>query len=982
MVVLTVDNQVYKAMDSTLLVHAKRPDMWHKHEQMALMEVENKNKGNGNAEVGARVRAPGAPLYGRIVPEEQLLSMAGGCSVTLGPSNVLGIMGMAVHTNPGNSGLMNMATSSSAYPAAQSGVNMNLNLDPSGGTSNASGGGGSGSGVASSSVADMQAMQARIPKTFRDPGTAPLRKLSVDLIKTYKHINQVYFAKKKRRAQQQQGDDASHKKERKVFSNDGYDDDNHDYIIRNGEKFLDRYEIDSLIGKGSFGQVVKAYDHEDQCLVAIKIIKNKKPFLNQAQIEVKLLEMMNKADVDNKYYIVKLKRHFMWRSHLCLVFELLSYNLYDLLRNTNFRGVSLNLTRKFAQQLCTALLFLATPELNIIHCDLKPENILLCNPKRSAIKIVDFGSSCQLGQRIYQYIQSRFYRSPEVLLGIPYDLAIDMWSLGCILVEMHTGEPLFSGADETDQMNKIVEVLGVPPKHILDIGQKTRKFFDKMPDGSYILKKPKTNRKYKAAATRRLHDILGVETGGPGGRRLNEQGHAVQDYLRFKDLILRMLDYDPKTRITPYYALQHNFFKRTSDESTTIIGSNAQSVLSGSSPSTIDHLQSLQQSVVQHGGGGSSAAGSSRSRAVGGIQHGHSHGISQNVIGSFSHSGGGSFLPSGSATAQHIQGSLLNHHLPSLNSGGASIEMECESPRLANASNNHLVGSVHLQQRGIGVTALPGGGGITVSHPHHLHLLRSSGSTTSGTSRHLPGSHMVAATVLDGGPVNMSGALVPRYVGESVGPASLPAGVDFSSLANSNSSISSYPSYLNMNLSNGPPPASSLDCTQTGSLNMPLVSGLSGGNSAGSVPTFNMNLNLAGHHVSLGGLNPSISSSSNSHHTQQSSGFPPPPSQFIGGMMPPFSSIGGGGIGVGFSAGSGGVGGGGNGHHGASSESGSSASSSDLGLNAGGGKNNLLMSLSSRGGRQGPVNTNSSEDDRDRDESPMVCVQQSPVASH
>lgn len=90
----------------------------------------------------------------------------------------------------------------------------------------------------------------------------------------------------------------------------------------------------------------------------------------------------------------------MWRSHLCLVFELLSYNLYDLLRNTNFRGVSLNLTRKFAQQMSTGLLFLATPELNIIHCDLKPENILLCNPKRSAIKIIDFGSSCQLGQRV------------------------------------------------------------------------------------------------------------------------------------------------------------------------------------------------------------------------------------------------------------------------------------------------------------------------------------------------------------------------------------------------------------------------------------------------------------------------------------------------------------------------------------------------------------------------------------------------------
>jgi len=288
--------------------------------------------------------------------------------------------------------------------------------------------------------------------------------------------------------------------------------------------------------------------------------------LVQAQIEVRLLEMMNRTDHEDKYHVVKLKNHFMWRNHLCLVFELLSYNLYDLLRNTSFRGVSLNLTRKFAQQIAKALLFLSWPELKIIHCDLKPENILLCNPKRSAIKIVDFGSSCQLGQRIYQYIQSRFYRSPEVLLGIPYDLAIDMWSLGCILVEMHTGEPLFSGANEVDQMNKIVEVLGMPPKHVLDQASKTKKYFHKLPDGSYVLNIPKDGKKYKPPNSRKMHDIIGVETGGPAGRRIGEAGHSVSDYLKFKDLILRMLDYDPKTRITPYYALQHNFFNRTAEE--------------------------------------------------------------------------------------------------------------------------------------------------------------------------------------------------------------------------------------------------------------------------------------------------------------------------------------------------------------------------------------------------------------------------------
>ena len=79
---------------------------------------------------------------------------------------------------------------------------------------------------------------------------------------------------------------------------------------------------------------------------------------------------------------------------------------------------------------CQALYFLSLPEIDIVHCDLKPENILLRHPKRSAIKVIDFGSSCRTKNRLYSYIQSRFYRSPEVMLGLPYNTAIDMWSLG------------------------------------------------------------------------------------------------------------------------------------------------------------------------------------------------------------------------------------------------------------------------------------------------------------------------------------------------------------------------------------------------------------------------------------------------------------------------------------------------------------------------------------------------------------------------
>ena len=76
---------------------------------------------------------------------------------------------------------------------------------------------------------------------------------------------------------------------------------------------------------------------------------------------------------------------------------------------------------------------------------------------------------------MYKYIQSRFYRSPEVILGLEYEVAIDMWSLGCILVEMHTGEPLFNGTDEYDQIRRIVEMRGLPPRHLLEISTRSRR---------------------------------------------------------------------------------------------------------------------------------------------------------------------------------------------------------------------------------------------------------------------------------------------------------------------------------------------------------------------------------------------------------------------------------------------------------------------------------------------------------------------------
>lgn len=403
---------------------------------------------------------------------------------------------------------------------------------------------------ANATVGPVAAAVAAPPvSVFRDASKAPLRKLSVDLINTYKHINEVYYAAKKAR------------KKEPATSNDGCDDENHDYIVKAGEVWCDRYEIKGLLGKGSFGQVAEAFDRTENKRVAIKIIKNKTAFRNQAKIEIKLLELMATADEGDAHHIVRLTRHFEHKHHLCLVFELLSYNLYDLIRNTNFKGISLNLIRKFAQQICQALVFLSSPEISVIHCDLKPENILLKHPKRTAIKIIDFGSSCKIGNTMYPYIQSRFYRSPEVLLGLPYDQAIDMWSLGCILYELHTGDPLFNGVSEQDQVFKITETLGLPPDDMLDKGRKTSSYFRRPVKGSGYERVP-CKKEYKPLGSRKLSALLGSDSGGPGGRRHGELGHKKADYDRFEDLLLRLLELNPARRITPQAALDHDFLRK------------------------------------------------------------------------------------------------------------------------------------------------------------------------------------------------------------------------------------------------------------------------------------------------------------------------------------------------------------------------------------------------------------------------------------
>lgn len=327
--------------------------------------------------------------------------------------------------------------------------------------------------------------------------------------------------------------------------NCGYDDERGEYSLVLGDHIAYRYEVKQLLGSGSFGQVVKVFDHKYGTTKALKVIRNKRRFHQQALVEVKILEHLQHNDPEDSCNLVHMQEYFYFRNHLCLTFEVLSMNLYEFIRNNNFAGVSMGLIRRFAQQMLSAVAFLNKQ--SVVHCDLKPENVLLKHPTRSSIKVIDFGSSCFEDERVYTYIQSRFYRAPEVLLGLPYGTMIDIWSFACILAELHTGFPLFPGEDEHEQMACIMEVLGTPPQHIIEASSRRKVFFD-------------------SNNNPRLQPNSRGKRRRPGAKDLASATRSSdQDFLSLLDACLR---WDPRERITPEEALRHPWFASTSTAAT------------------------------------------------------------------------------------------------------------------------------------------------------------------------------------------------------------------------------------------------------------------------------------------------------------------------------------------------------------------------------------------------------------------------------
>lgn len=405
---------------------------------------------------------------------------------------------------------------------------------------------------------------------------SPLRQLTTNILDTYRICNANF------RYESTHNPRRVLTKPSKPAHNDGYDNDDYDYILYvndwlgsdDGHKYL----ILDILGQGTFGQVVKCQNMKTHEIVAVKVVKNKPAYFNQSMMEVTILELLNKScDPNDEHHILRLRDSFIHRSHLCLVFELLSSNLYELIKQNQFQGLSTQLVKVFMAQLLDALTVLK--DARLIHCDLKPENILLKSLQSPQIKVIDFGSACHERQTVYTYIQSRFYRSPEVLLGMSYTAAIDMWSLGCIAVELFLGLPLFPGTSEYNQLTRIIDMLGMAPLSMLNTGKQTSQFFDTFEvwnphlnqnEKKYRLKsieqysrEHNTNEQpgkqyFKATSLPEIINTAPMPTS-----KSSRQGHELEKELNnraaFIDFCQGLLNLNPVTRWTPQQARLHPF---------------------------------------------------------------------------------------------------------------------------------------------------------------------------------------------------------------------------------------------------------------------------------------------------------------------------------------------------------------------------------------------------------------------------------------
>lgn len=252
-----------------------------------------------------------------------------------------------------------------------------------------------------------------------------------------------------------------------------------------------------------------------------------------------------------------MKTFFYHREHLIIVTELLRQNLFEFGKFIRDSDEEPYFTRTrlcyITRQVLIALNFIH--KMGLVHSDVKPENILLGSYCRAQVKLIDFGSSCYLTDRQSSYIQSRSYRAPEVVLGLPYDGKIDMWSLGCVVAEMYTGEVTFQNDSIVSMLSRIEAICGPFPRHMIAQGRQSGRFFTKS-GLLYEHVDADSNTKGDVAGDNSLLDVFQPKRTTLAAR-LGIPDIETEEEALFVDFCSKLLAVDPDSRPSAADALKH-----------------------------------------------------------------------------------------------------------------------------------------------------------------------------------------------------------------------------------------------------------------------------------------------------------------------------------------------------------------------------------------------------------------------------------------
>jgi serine/threonine protein kinase len=362
-----------------------------------------------------------------------------------------------------------------------------------------------------------------------------------------------------------------------------------DMVLEPGNVVAGQYLVEGVLGSAAFSTAYRCidlnsdeYSTGEQEEVCLKVIKNTKDFFDQSLDEIKILELLRQTGKCHENFIIEMKTFFYHREHLIIVTELLRQNLFEFGKFIIDSGeepyFTIDRMSYITQQCLIALKFVHN--IGLVHSDVKPENILLSSYSRAQIKLIDFGSSCYLTDRQSSYIQSRSYRAPEVILGLPYDGRIDIWSIGCVVAEMFTGEVTFQNDSVVSMLSRIEAICGLFPRHMITQGRQSSRFFTKCgllyekveddDDGRSHDESCCDDNSHRRHDTKPTHIDIFQPKRTTLAARLGFEPNLMEKYDSgksltkeetkrgmFVDLIRKLLTTDPEVRPTAAEALQH-----------------------------------------------------------------------------------------------------------------------------------------------------------------------------------------------------------------------------------------------------------------------------------------------------------------------------------------------------------------------------------------------------------------------------------------